>query len=101
MLRTPLIIKCITYKSSYIKTPLTNSVPNNLCIQCKYYLHPSEIWKIEITDLKLGFCKKSGMVHLVDGSITYDYACTYREYNCKGSLFEVQEAIIDVENSNI
>lgn len=84
--RSILTIQCIQ-PSTNIKTPIHSQHPK-LCVQCKHFMHPKEIKQLNITDLKYGYCRHSGMVHLVDGSIEYENVSIYREFKCKGTFYE-------------
>jgi len=76
-----------SYSTSGIRVPVESASKNPLCIHCKYYLPPN-IHGLNITDKKRGYCEKSGMMHLVDGSVEYEQAERYREYVCKGTYYE-------------
>lgn len=78
---------------SHIRVPI-HSEHQNLCIHCTHFIHPTQIKQLNITDLKCGYCKHSGMVHLVDGSIEYENVSIYREYTCKGTFYDPLETDI-------
>ena len=63
-----------------------NRIP--LCINCKYYIPPSGNGIHYTKDKKMGFCQKSGTVHVVDGSIEYVNVELYRKYDCQGKFYE-------------
>lgn len=86
---TRLVVQC-SQPTSYLKVPI-HSKDQKLCIQCKYFIHPKEIKQLNIENLKYGYCKQSGMVHLVDGSIEYENVAVYREFKCKGNQFEPKD----------
>ena len=39
-------------------------------------------------DKTMGYCKKSEMIHLVTGELTYDNVEIYRKHECKGDLYQ-------------
>jgi len=76
-----------------MRIPLDKAKQIPLCINCKYYISPS------YKNKKLGFCQKSGTVHVVDGTIEYENVEIYREYTCKGKLYEeINHALTAVES---
>jgi len=81
-----------------LRIPIKNASKAPICINCKHYLEP--IYNnIKISDKKKGFCKKSGTIHVVDGTIEYEYVEIYREYTCKGNEYE--EATIKVSYESL
>ena len=60
-----------------------------LCIHCKFYIPPPPV-RAGNVDYKRGLCQKTGMIHVVDGEITYKNVEIAREYNCKGTWFQKQ-----------
>jgi len=98
------IARSIVITNSYfqkdpLQVPIHSSPKHKLCVNCKHYLPPN-YYGINITDKKKGFCKHSGKIHLVDGSIYYDQLENYRRYECKGEFYEEPETkdeqIIDI-----
>ncbi len=75
-----------------IRVPLANAKNIPLCINCKFYI-PPDTTKIYINNKRHGLCGKSGMIHVVDGSIDYENVEIYREYTCKGKLYEEKSDI--------
>lgn len=71
-----------------MRIPLNNATKIPLCINCKYYIPPSGNGIHYTKDKKMGFCQKSGTVHIVDGTIEYENVELYRKYNCKGTFYE-------------
>jgi hypothetical protein len=61
-------------------------MPNRppLCVRCKHYMPP----KSNDLDKKYGFCKLSGLMNVIDGSIQYNNVAIVREFDCRGDWFE-------------
>lgn len=73
-----------------LNVPLHIAKKTPLCIHCKFYIPPKHAQNTLIThDMKLGFCRKTGLVNVIDGGIVYDYVTSAREYECKGDWFEL------------
>jgi len=69
-----------------------------LCINCKYYIPPSPVRNVQVPDKKMGFCRKSATIHVVDGEITYKNVEITREYNCKGNWYEENKQPVNYES---
>lgn len=78
-----------------IRIPLDqiNKVP--ICIKCKFYIPPCHKG-IMLSNKKNGLCAKSGMFHVVDGTVEYQNVEIYREYHCKGKLYELSDVNLEI-----
>lgn len=90
MIRTTRLAVQCSQQINHLKVPI-HVKEHKLCIQCKHFIHPKEIKNLHIEDLKYGYCRQSGMIHLVDGSIEYENVAVYREFKCKGNQFEPKD----------
>ena len=70
---------------SSIRIPHNPLKPPPLCVKCKFYMPPPPHMK---NDKTMGYCKKSEMIHLVTGELTYDNVEIYRKHECKGDLYQ-------------
>lgn len=66
-----------------IRIPFDGTRTPKLCKDCKHFIVPPPH-----IELRAGLCKKGGMIDLVDGNVTYNYASTIRAHKCKGALWE-------------
>jgi hypothetical protein len=75
-----------------LKIPIDKAKSTPICINCKHYLSPT--YKgIQSSNKKNGFCAKSGTIHVVDGTIDYQNVEIFREYDCKGNMYEEQSVV--------
>jgi hypothetical protein len=75
-----------------IRVPIADAKNIPFCINCKYYIPPTTK-ETYFTTKRHGFCAKSGMINVVDGTIHYENVELYREYDCKGKLYEEKSDI--------
>jgi len=68
-----------------LRVPVDIAAAHPLCIKCKHYIAPNNSFNLSP---KNGFCKLSGMMHVVDGTVEYEKLQDYRPYVCKGQYFE-------------
>ena len=62
-----------------IKVPVDmTKPPPRLCKDCRFFVRNGAY------DIKTGLCSRYATVHLVDGSVQYEYAEVARLYECKG-----------------
>lgn len=74
-----------------LRVPADIASAHPICIKCKHYIPPSYIH-----DPKKGYCRLSGMMHVVDGTIDYEKVEDYRPYVCKGQYFEEAPPPVDL-----
>ena len=72
--------------------PITTYDPKNikkynLCKDCKYFVKQKNN-----ENLLYGLCTRFGNINLINGSISYDYASTTRQFTCKDEYFEEAQA---------
>jgi hypothetical protein len=82
------------YASHLYKDPLRvpiHQAPNHpICVKCRFYLPPT-LYGNNIKDLKKGYCEQSGTIHVIDGSVLYEQVEYFRQYVCKGEMFECKD----------
>jgi hypothetical protein len=64
--------------------PFIAGLQYKLCKDCRHFKPPTN----PHTTLKNGYCTKEGIVNLVDGKTTYEYAEITRIYTCKEKWWE-------------
>lgn len=85
-MRIPMVVRSNLYNDP-LRVPADIATSHPLCVNCRYYLPPN-LYGLNIQDKKKGFCGRSGMIHVVDGSVEYESVERYRQFTCKGQLYE-------------
>lgn len=75
-----------------LRVPVDIAAAHPLCIKCKHYIPPSNSYNLSP---KNGFCKLSGMMHVVDGTVEYEKLQDYRPYVCKGQYYEERIPLLE------